>query len=157
MTHISVPALRRHESGRQCRVHRRNHRPWITNGHLFIRIFVRVQVLIVYCIYCYCYCKMYECASVWVLVVWNKEEMECSAAVKGNGVHGTFVRRLEQMATRLCFENRCVIRKRLQLHEFKFDDCSNEIGVFSLLTNGYCLVANGGSENFYRCVLSGGD
>ena len=108
-------------------------------------------------IYCYCYCKMYECASVWVLVVWNKEEMECSAAVKGNGVHGTFVRRLEQMATRLCFENRCVIRKRLQLHEFKFDDCSNEIGVFSLLTNGYCLVANGGSENFYRCVLSGGD
>ena len=100
---------------------------------------------------------MYECASVWVLVVWNKEEMECSAAVKGNGVHGTFVRRLEQMATRLCFENRCVIRKRLQLHEFKFDDCSNEIGVFSLLTNGYCLVATGGSENFYRCVLSGGD
>ena len=38
------------------------------------------------------------------LVVWNKEEMDCSAAVKGNGVHGTFVRRLEQMATRLCFE-----------------------------------------------------
>jgi len=35
------------------------------------------------------------------------------------------------MATRLCFEN------------------SNEIGVFSLLTNTYCLVANGGSENFY--------
>jgi len=26
---------------------------------------------------------------------------------------------------------------------------SNEIGVFSLLTNTYCLVANGGSENFY--------
>lgn len=112
-------------------------------------------------LYVYLYCigtsTMYEYASVWVLVVWNKEEMDCSAAVKGNGVHGTFVRRLEQMATRLCFENRCVIRKRLQLHEFKFDDCSNEIGVFSLLTNGYCLVANGGSENFYRCVLSGGD
>ena len=108
--------------------------------------------------YVYLYCigtsTMYEYASVWVLVVWNKEEMDCSAAVKGNGVHGTFVRRLEQMATRLCFENRCVIRKRLQLHEFKFDYCSNEIGVFSLLTNAYCLVANGGSENFYRCVLS---
>lgn len=27
---------------------------------------------------------------------------------------------------------------------------SNEIGVFSLLTNSYCLVAVGGSENFYR-------
>mmetsp|Transcript_6935 Transcript_6935/g.12492 ORF Transcript_6935/g.12492 Transcript_6935/m.12492 type:complete len:247 (+) Transcript_6935:137-877(+) len=26
---------------------------------------------------------------------------------------------------------------------------SNEIGVFSLLTNSYCLVAVGGSENFY--------
>jgi len=28
---------------------------------------------------------------------------------------------------------------------------SNEIGVFSKLTNAYCLVAIGGSENFYRC------
>lgn len=27
---------------------------------------------------------------------------------------------------------------------------SNEIGVFSKLTNNYCLVAIGGSENFYR-------
>jgi translation initiation factor 6 len=27
---------------------------------------------------------------------------------------------------------------------------SNEIGVFSRLTNSYCLVAIGGSENFYR-------
>ena len=27
---------------------------------------------------------------------------------------------------------------------------SNEIGVFSKLTNAYCLVAQGGSENFYR-------
>lgn len=26
---------------------------------------------------------------------------------------------------------------------------NNEIGVFSMLTNGYCLVAIGGSENFY--------
>ena len=26
---------------------------------------------------------------------------------------------------------------------------SNEIGVFSRLTNAYCLVAVGGSENFY--------
>jgi len=35
------------------------------------------------------------------------------------------------MATRASYEN------------------SNEIGVFSKLTNGYCLVAIGGSENFY--------
>jgi translation initiation factor 6 (eIF-6) len=28
-----------------------------------------------------------------------------------------------------------------------------EIGVFSKLTNAYCLVAIGGSENFYRLVL----
>eukprot|EP00736_Rhodelphis_marinus_P010947 Rmarinus@m.11022 len=35
------------------------------------------------------------------------------------------------MATRLQFEN------------------SNEIGVFSMLTNKYCMVALGGSENFY--------
>jgi len=27
---------------------------------------------------------------------------------------------------------------------------NNEIGVFSKLTNSYCLVAIGGSENFYR-------
>lgn len=27
---------------------------------------------------------------------------------------------------------------------------SNEIGVFANLTNAYCLVALGGSENFYR-------
>nr|KYP49904.1 Eukaryotic translation initiation factor 6 [Cajanus cajan] len=36
------------------------------------------------------------------------------------------------MATRLQFENCC------------------EVGVFSKLTNAYCLVAIGGSENFYR-------
>ncbi|PNX85708.1 eukaryotic translation initiation factor 6-2-like protein [Trifolium pratense] len=35
------------------------------------------------------------------------------------------------MATRLKFENSC------------------EVGVFSKLTNAYCLVAIGGSENFY--------
>lgn len=29
---------------------------------------------------------------------------------------------------------------------------SSEIGVFSKLTNAYCLVAIGGSENFYRFV-----
>lgn len=29
---------------------------------------------------------------------------------------------------------------------------NNEIGVFSKLTNGYCLVGIGGSENFYRFV-----
>ena len=29
---------------------------------------------------------------------------------------------------------------------------SNEIGVFTKLTNTYCLVAIDGSENFYRCV-----
>lgn len=35
------------------------------------------------------------------------------------------------MATRCMFEN------------------SNEVGVFSMLTNAYCLVCNGGSQNFY--------
>ena len=29
---------------------------------------------------------------------------------------------------------------------------NNEIGVFSKLTNAYCLVAIGGSEVFYRLV-----
>ncbi len=40
------------------------------------------------------------------------------------------------MATRLSFEN------------------SNEIGVFAKLTNSYCLVANGGSQNFYSSFQS---
>lgn len=31
---------------------------------------------------------------------------------------------------------------------------SCEVGVFSKLTNAYCLVAIGGSENFYRCLCS---
>lgn len=30
---------------------------------------------------------------------------------------------------------------------------NNEVGVFSKLTNAYCLVAIGGSENFYRLVI----
>ncbi len=29
-------------------------------------------------------------------------------------------------------------------------ESNNEVGVFSKLTNGYCLVGIGGSENFYR-------
>lgn len=40
------------------------------------------------------------------------------------------------MATRVQFEN------------------SNEIGVFAKLTNKYCLVASGGSENFYSVFES---
>ncbi len=40
------------------------------------------------------------------------------------------------MATRCQFEN------------------SNDVGVFAKLTNAYCLVALGGSENFYRCTSS---
>ncbi|XP_074328786.1 eukaryotic translation initiation factor 6-2-like [Apium graveolens] len=40
------------------------------------------------------------------------------------------------MATRLQFENSC------------------EIGVFSKLTNAFCLVAIGGSENFYSVFES---
>ncbi|MFN9942233.1 MAG: hypothetical protein ACK56I_22445 [bacterium] len=31
---------------------------------------------------------------------------------------------------------------------------SNDIGVFSKLTNGYCLVAAGGSYNFYSVFES---
>ena len=30
---------------------------------------------------------------------------------------------------------------------------NNDIGVFSKLTNSYCLVGIGGSENFYRFVV----
>ena len=40
------------------------------------------------------------------------------------------------MATRVQFEN------------------SNEIGVFACLTNSYCLVCQGGSENFYSVFES---
>lgn len=42
------------------------------------------------------------------------------------------------MAVRASFENNC------------------EIGCFAKLTNAYCLVAIGGSENFYRCGASPG-
>ena len=31
---------------------------------------------------------------------------------------------------------------------------NNEVGVFAKLTNRYCLVAIGGSANFYRYSLS---
>ena len=31
---------------------------------------------------------------------------------------------------------------------------NNEVGVFSKLTNSYCLVAIGGSENFYSTFES---
>lgn len=40
------------------------------------------------------------------------------------------------MATRVQFEN------------------SNEVGVFAKLTNKYCLVGSGGSENFYSVFES---
>ena len=30
---------------------------------------------------------------------------------------------------------------------------NSEVGVFSTLTNKYCLVAIGGSANFYRYIL----
>jgi len=30
---------------------------------------------------------------------------------------------------------------------------NNEIGVFAKLTGRYCLIAIGGSENFYRCII----
>ena len=31
-------------------------------------------------------------------------------------------------------------------------ESSNEVGVFGKLTNSYCLVASGGSENFYSTI-----
>lgn len=31
---------------------------------------------------------------------------------------------------------------------------NNEVGVFAKLTNVYCLVAIGGSENFYRFLIT---
>ena len=40
------------------------------------------------------------------------------------------------MATRVHFENQC------------------DVGVFSVLTNSYCLVAIGGAENFYSSFES---
>ncbi len=33
-------------------------------------------------------------------------------------------------------------------HRANFEN-SNELGCFSILTNSYCIVASGGSENFY--------
>ena len=32
---------------------------------------------------------------------------------------------------------------------------SNEVGVFTKLTNEYVLVGSGGTQNFYRYVLNG--
>merc|ERR1712153_200646 len=46
------------------------------------------------------------------------------------------VREFANMATRCSFEN------------------SNEVGVFAKLTNKYCLVSHGGSENFYSVFES---
>jgi hypothetical protein len=43
--------------------------------------------------------------------------------------------------------NVCVLCSGIQFE----NNC--EVGVFSKLTNAYCLVAIGGSENFYRLVL----
>jgi translation initiation factor 6 len=50
--------------------------------------------------------------------------------------HSVFVCACADMATRAQFES------------------SNEIGVFAKLTNKYCLVAQGGSENFYSVFES---
>lgn len=49
--------------------------------------------------------------------------------------HPGFVVAWLGMATRCQFEN------------------SNDVGVFAKLTNAYCLVAQGGSENFYRYIM----
>ena len=38
-------------------------------------------------------------------------------------------------------------------HRCSFEN-SNDIGVFSKLTNGYCLVSVGGNENFYSIFES---
>ena len=40
-------------------------------------------------------------------------------------------------------------RTEFQATRCRFEN-SNDIGVFSKLTSAYCLVALGGSENFYR-------
>lgn len=58
---------------------------------------------------------------------------EAAAAVAGwVSPHRTPVRPRPAMAVRASFEN------------------NNELGCFAKLTNAYCLVAIGGSENFYR-------
>lgn len=58
----------------------------------------------------------------------------CSELRKKQGRQVQHLRRVGScpMATRCQFEN------------------SNDVGVFAKLTNAYCLVALGGSENFYR-------
>merc|ERR1712072_484607 len=54
----------------------------------------------------------------------------------GKSRQSTSRRRRELMAIRCAFEN------------------SNEVGVFSKLTNKYCLVSHGGSENFHSVFES---
>src|SRR5205085_135853 len=49
----------------------------------------------------------------------------------------------------ICFTcSLCLMASRAQFEN------NNEIGVFSKLTNSYCLVAIGGSENFYSVFES---
>ena len=57
-----------------------------------------------------------------------------------------FCRRLSH---RPIFENPNTIQNFPQATRCQFEN-SNDIGVFSKLTSAYCLVALGGSENFYR-------
>ncbi len=62
--------------------------------------------------------------------------MFCLRYFCGASNHRSF---LFAMATRCQFEN------------------SNDVGVFAKLTSSYCIVALGGSENFYRSAsVSGG-
>ncbi|KAK8950157.1 Eukaryotic translation initiation factor 6-2 [Platanthera guangdongensis] len=41
--------------------------------------------------------------------------------------------------------------RAMAMTRHKFEKCC-DIGIFSKLTNAYCLVTIGGSENFYRFV-----
>lgn len=46
-----------------------------------------------------------------------------------------------------------IISKRIMANRVQYEN-SNDIGVFAKLTNGYCLVASGGSYNFYSVFES---
>lgn len=65
-------------------------------------------------------------------------------------------RRIARCERNILFHNFLVFKAETRLNHYfvmavraQFEG-NNEVGVFAKLTNAYCLVAIGGSENFYR-------
>ena len=52
--------------------------------------------------------------------------------------------------TAMCCHNNCQLYEYIKMAVRVHFEGNNEVGVFSALTNAYCLVAIGGSQNFYR-------